>query len=250
MKALLLVCLAGCLGDTTPPQLSSFTPDDAEDLSGYGKVIVRAGVREDSGHALARLEIDGLGVEPQTSDDCGDLCTFVWNWDTSQLSVGEHELHVIVQDEGGNVADEVHDVTLDDVVTVTGMEVAGITDDVAPLEIEVYLFDDKQGLLGCAGSRQGTGPVDYANMPYTIDASLIDVRSMPMPARMLDGGLVHFEVWEDDDPPVCPVVPDPLGNDLVGTSPEHTAAEWHDLTTLSFDQVTQLRFQFDRPLTM
>jgi hypothetical protein len=250
MRPLLCLVLAGCLGDTTPPQLSSVTPDDGADLSGYHAVTVRAGVREDSGHALARLEIDGLGVEPQTSDDCGDLCTFEWTWDTSQLPAGDHELHVIIQDRAGNVADETHVVTLDDLVTVTGMEVTNITDDVPPLEIEVYLFDDNHALLGCAGSRQGTGPVDVQDTPYSIEASLIDVRSMPMPARVLEGGLVHFEVWEDDDPPVCPVVPDPLGNDLVGTSPAHTAAEWRDLTTLSFDKVTQLRFQFDRPLAM
>ena len=52
----------------------------------------------------------------------------------------------------------------------------------------------------------------------SLDASLIDVMGFKLSTLDLGTTKIRLEVWEDDDDPVCPQVPAPQGNTLIGTS--------------------------------
>src|SRR4051812_22301964 len=204
-----VLLVAGCgAGDTTPPKLVAFTPNDGADLRGVGTMVVRVGVAEANG-GTAYLDVDGTALPEQPiTADCAEGCQLEWTAiDTTHVPVGPHVVHVRLVDAAGNTSERSNTVMFDDVLTIKSLQVTNTTDDVLPLEIEVYVFDDTtHTLLGCAGSRQGLGPVDYQNVHYTVDATLIDPLRHPMAALELGGGPIHFEVWEDDDPPVCPTV--------------------------------------------
>jgi hypothetical protein len=246
-----LLVVTGCVAkDTTPPDLVLLTPETDTDLRGVGLLTVRVGLQEDNG-GTGQIDLDGTALgDAQAFERCDQGCTLEWEAiDVAHVPAGIHHLHVHLEDRGGNATDRTHDVLLDDVLTVEAMEVTNTVDDVPPLEIEVYVIDDGTGtLLGCAGSRQGLGPVDVSDVRYDhLGATLIDPRMTPMAAAELGGGPVHFEVWEDDDPPVCPTPVDPMLNDLVGKSAGMTFDAWHAATTITFGNVTELSFAFDRP---
>ncbi len=243
-----IVCLAAC--DTEAPMIVDFTPTDNADLRGVGHVTIDLTASDASGTAIADLAIDGELRERVTSHACASQCLFSWDWDTRTLPAGEHVLDLRLEDGNGNHETASHAVVLDDVVTVTRLGVHGIVDDVGTLEIEVYVFDDTtNALLGCAGSRNGLGPVDASDIVYPVDGEMIDVANRRLAARELAAHPIRFEVWEDDDPPVCPVSPDPLGNDLVGKSAPATLDRWRAAVgDVAFDGVTNFALKLDRPL--
>jgi hypothetical protein len=249
--ALVVLASAGCVADTTPPEVLLFTPGDSADLRGVGMLTVKLGLQEDHGTGTAYIDLDGttIGTQP-FGVHCDEGCELEFpGIDTTHVPVGRHTLRAQLVDGSNNATEVFHSVVFDDVVTVHSLEVTNIVDDVPPLEIEVYVFDDATNtLLGCAGSRQGLATVDVSDVHYDVDATLIDPLMKPMAAQELGGGPIRFEVWEDDDPPVCPVALNPLGNDHVGTSPAMTTAAWHGITSIGFGNVVELGVAFDRPL--
>lgn len=242
----LVLLLAAC--DSEPPQIQAFTPVDGEDLRGIRFAAVTADYTDES-PTKARLYVDGREVARPQPDCVEERCTIDTRWDTTELAVGVHALELELEDDAGNVARQTHEVFVDDVLEIVSMRVANITDESGTLEIEVYAFDDATDeLIGCAGSRQNLGAVDYPDRTYSLDAILIRPDSVLLATSDFADRRVRLEVWEDDDAPVCPVAPDALGNDLVGTSPGHTKEEWSMAATASFDQVTALEVVWSRRL--
>jgi hypothetical protein len=232
------------------PEFTVITPQEDEDLLGVGTVHVEVGVLE-RGTATIKLDIDGIEADTKTSDECASAvgCTLSYTWDTAALGAGLHELHVIATDNKGNTVEDTRSVELDDTIDVSSLQVTGQTDS-GTLEIEVYVFDNMTNqFLGCAGTVAGLGPVDASGIRYAVDAQLIDTTGAPLHAQDLTAHAVRFEVWEDDDNPVCPSVLDPNGNDLVGASPAKSLATWKTTPTTTFGNVTELAIQIGRPLS-
>lgn len=231
------------------PQISEIRPAQNEDLIGVGMALVQMSVRE-RGQATATLAIDGVTLAPQTDDDCrGVACTFAWAWDTSDVTVGEHVLELTVSDSQSHTVRETRTVHVDDLVKVTSIEVTGISE--APtMEIEVYLFDNVTNeLLGCAGSAHGLVGVDQPDVVYQVDARLVSAAGTPLHGSDIADRMLRFEVWEDDDVPVCPTPISPAGNNLVGTSSGASYESWKTRSTpASFGMVVELGTLFGRPL--
>jgi hypothetical protein len=129
-------------------------------------------------------------------------------------------------------------------IMITDLEITNDSDSFGTPEIEVYLFDQNNDLIACAGSRQGLLDVDVAGVLYQPDALLIDDDHDKDIA--ISGGALRFEVWEDDDDPVCPTYPNPQGNDLLGASPAMSISKWARFKdVLSFGEVSAFRVRFD-----
>jgi hypothetical protein len=233
------------------PEITNITPQEGEDLLGVGTLQIEVNVIE-RGEATIALEIDGIPVADKTADNCIGArgCSLQYVWDTKLVPAGLHELHFTVVDNQGNTAEDTRMVDLDDLIDVTSLQVTGQVDS-GTLEIEVYVFDDTTNqFLGCAGSAHGTGPVDASDVRYPISARLVSPTGDTLRGSDLDGRTIRFEVWEDDDDPVCPTPLDPNGNDLVGTSPAQTVTAWKATTQpTTFGSVTELGFSIGRPLS-
>jgi hypothetical protein len=127
-------------------------------------------------------------------------------------------------------------------ITITDMTITNDADTSGTPEIEVYLFDQDDELIACAGSQQGLLNVDSANVVYELDARLIDDDHDRDIA--IDGGLLRFEVWEDDDDPVCPKYPNPQGNDFLGASEAMTISRWLDFKgDMQFGEVSLFKVE-------
>lgn len=238
--------LALAFDDT--PEITAAIPAANEDLTGVGMLDVTLGVK-DRGATTVTLAIDGTLVGTEQRPSCKTGCSLRWPWDTRALPAGMHDLTFTVSDSKGHVVEQTHTVKLDDVITITAMQVTGMTDESGTLEIEVYVFDNVTNkLLGCVGSAGGLGPVDASDVRYNLNATLIDLAGDTLGSLALAPNAVRFEVWEDDDTPVCPTALNPSGNDLVGVSPARTAAQWKATTMSTFGNVTELRAVFERPL--
>jgi hypothetical protein len=232
------------------PEIVGISPDPDADLTGVGTLAVGITVIE-RGTATVDLELDGTPFATRSNSDCnGSGCAFQIEVDTSALAPGPHELHATVSDGNGHVTEDTRTITVDDMIKVTSLQVTA-TSEGGILEIEVYVFDDTTNeLLGCAGSANGTGPVDASDVHYVIDAHLIHVSGgRLLRGDDLAGRSIRFEVWEDDDDPVCPVFPAPAGNDLVGKSAGQTVAAWKDgASPAAFGNVVELAYLIGRPL--
>ncbi len=231
------------------PQLSNIAPAANEDLLGVGMARVQVAVRE-RGQATATVAIDGVVQAPQTSDDCRTVaCMFEWAWDTSAIAAGEHTIELTVSDTQSHTVRETRTVHVDDIVKITSLEVTGISE--APtMEIEVYLFDATTNeLLGCAGSAHGLVAVDQPDIRYQVDARLISAAGTPLHGSDIASRTLRFEVWEDDDAPVCPAPISPAGNNLVGASAGASYEAWKTRSApAAFGMVVELGTLFGRPL--
>ena len=199
----------------------------------------------------ATVAIDGVTQAPQTSDDCRQIaCTFEWEWDTTTSPAGAHTLEFSVSDGQSHTVRETRTVYVDDAVKVTSIQVTGI-DEQPTMEIEVYLFDDTTNeLLGCAGSAHGLVSVDHPDIRYQVDARLISAAGTPLHGSDIASRTLRFEVWEDDDVPVCPAPVSPAGNNLVGKSTGASYEAWKTRSTpAAFGMVVELGTLFGRPLS-
>ncbi len=231
------------------PQIATITPPANADLLGVGMANIVVSV-EERGRATATLAIDGVTQAPQTSDECrASACTFEWAWDTTSAESGMHELELAVSDTQGHTVRDTRLVYVDDAVTITSIEVTGI-DEQPTMEIEVYLFDDVTNeLLGCAGSAHGLVGVDHPDVRYAVDARLVSAAGTPLHGSDIESRTLRFEVWEDDDAPVCPTPISPAGNNLVARSAGASYEAWKTRQTpASFGMVVELGTLFGRPL--
>ncbi len=240
--------LAGCLGDSDPPEILSFTPRDGVDRAGIQSISVDVTYR-DASSVTTRVFVDGELVA--TADpDCDDdgACTSHYDWDTIPFSAGMHDLTVALEDLSGNVSDVTHQVALDDVLVVTAMEVQNIYDESGTLEIEVYAFDENRTMIGCAGSRHGLHIVENSTIAVSTEAVLITPDTLAFGTNDVGNAAFSLEVWEDDDEPVCPDLLLPEYNDLVGVSPLMTVDQWRSMPQISFGNVALLGTSWGRPL--
>jgi hypothetical protein len=240
----LCAMLAAC--DFSAPEVTQFTPDDNAKLVGIGLVDIHVEFT-DSSETTARLVEDGRELDELSVDCNDDTCTADGVWDNRGLEAGAHQIGVTLEDSHGNVSHAVHEVALQDVLEVTSLRVTNEVDDYGGLEIEVYAFSDSD-LVGCAGSRQNLDIVDDSDVTYTTSAILIEPDGKLLTHDDMGSRAFRLEVWEDDDAPVCPVVPNPAANDVLGASTAHTADEWANAGAQTFGQVVELDVAWARPL--
>jgi hypothetical protein len=242
-----LLLLVGC-ADSTPPEILAFTPSIDADLRGAGMVHIRATVADEN-TITADVTVDGVSLGESRESSCEETgCEFKWEWDTTAAPAGAHEIVLVARDASDNGIHEVHPVLIDDLVTITEMRVTEPNDEI--LEIEVYMFvDATDELVGCAGSRQGLASVDEAGVRYPVEASLIDPDRFHMSPLALGDRPVRFEIWEDDDDPVCPSVPNASLNDLVAVTPARSASEWKAAPSIALP-TAEVELVFDRPLSL
>ena len=239
----LALVVAAC--DGSPPELHVFEPANGAELRGMEFVAVHVEYSDQSDTEVTLL-VDGVEIAHPIGI-CNDVCEVDATWDTSALAVGNHQLAVELRDVHGHITESVHTVWLDDVLTITAMEVANIVDESGTLEIEVYAFDDATNeMIACAGTARGLGPVDQYGIKYELDSVLVNLNKQTFATKDIGDRRLRLEVWEDDDDPVCPVFPDPLGNDLVGVSPARTVEEWRRSGASAFGNVTELGVAWTR----
>jgi uncharacterized protein (TIGR03382 family) len=233
----------------SPPEVHELTPLEGTEMRGVGYVNVHVEFSDESDVTL-KLLADGYEVDRLEPECSGDVCTADAIWDNTGLPAGPHTLGIVLEDSHGNVAHRERDLLLEDVLAITSMQVDNIVDEYGSLEIEVYAFAEDTGgeLIGCAGSRQRLDFVDSAGSRYQTEAVLIRPDQDLLADTDMGARRYRLEVWEDDDDPVCPVVPLAAGNDFLGASPAHTIDEWRQLDTVSFGQVPELGVAWSRPL--
>ncbi|MFT3698206.1 MAG: hypothetical protein QM831_34005 [Kofleriaceae bacterium] len=248
MKLALAVVLTGCV-DAKPPVIAGVTPGDNVIMKGIGTMDVEVDVRSDSPTVTGRLGLPGMASDPVTCQS-DEICKLVWTGiDTTQVPSGAQTLEIHLRDESGNILDAEQAITFANAITVTKMEVTRESDDNAQLEMELYAFDDTNVQTGCAGSKQGLGPVDYSNIEYPLSATLIDEQGDTLTPDAFGDRPFHFEAWEDDDDPVCPSILNPSGNNFIAATPAYTADQWASVTApISFGNVTVLQLSVGRPL--
>jgi hypothetical protein len=236
--------LAGCVGDSDPPELLDFQPGDQSDLRGVADISAWAVYRDES-DVRARMFVDAEFVG-EGERRCGESsCQATVDWSTVAFAPGAHDLSVSLEDAAGNVTSATHKVFFDDVLTVTSMRVSNIVDESGTLEIEVYAFDDTDQMIGCAGSRHGLATVDNAGIEYDTEAVLILPTAQALGTVDVGARAFRLEVWEDDDAPVCPDILEPTLNNLVGRSPMYTVEQWGAMPLMMFDDVTKLGVAWD-----
>ena len=243
----LALCAMVAACDFSAPEVTQFTPDDNAQLVGIGLVDIHVEFT-DSSETTARLVEDGHELDELSVECTDDTCTADGVWDNRGLPAGTHQVGVRLEDSHGNVSHAVHEVALQDVLEVTSLRVTNEVDDYGGLEIEVYAFSDSD-LVGCAGSCQNLDIVDAANVTYTTSAILIEPDGKLLTHDDMGTRAFRLEVWEDDDAPVCPVVPNPAANDVLGESAARTADEWANAGAQSFGQVVELDVAWARPLS-
>lgn len=250
MRGIILACAVVAACDSDPPVLQKFTPETNDPMLGIGYANVHVQYSDESDVTVTLLA-DGHEVE-QLAPMCsgGNVCTADTIWDNTALPAGVHMLGIKLEDSHGNTTKSEHALDLQDVLDITSMRVTNIVDQSGALEIEAYAFTDDSGtnLIGCAGSRQRLDIVDYADTTYQTEAILIDPAMALLSANEMGAQRYRIEVWEDDDPPVCPTIPDPAGNDLLGASPAYTVDEWRQMEKVTFGKVTELGTAWTRPL--
>lgn len=234
------------------PEIVATAPSIDEELRGVGTVMASLEVI-DRGSVTGTLELDGEPVATQASTGrCSPRCLLTWAWDTRAIPAGSHELVFAAVDEGGKRTEQRTTVTFDDLVRITAMQVSGtLQDDPLPLEMEVYVYDDAGKLLGCAGSMHGLAPVNDPGLRYEVSATLVDFAnpSVAFGPLAAAGRPFRFEVWEDDDQPVCPSMLDRTRNDLVGQGALRTDVQWKTAPSKqTFGSVIELSVAFERPL--
>lgn len=238
----------GCTSDEDPPVLVGMTPEASLDTRGARAFSVVVGYTDESPVHVS-MQIDGeelTAPEPQCTDEG---CTAEAELLTAGLAIGEHELEVVLEDAAGNTTRAVRPISVDDILTIKGLQVTGETDGAGPLELEVYAYTEAGMLIGCAGSRHGLTNADYSDVPYMLDASLINMMGDKLGTLDLATTRIRLEVWEDDDEPVCPVEPSTQGNTRIGASPAYTVEEWRaQVMPLAFDRVTALSVAWTRDL--
>jgi hypothetical protein len=250
MRTLLLalvVVATGC--DMSPPKVIEISPEANAEIRGVRVVPINVAFSDDS-DVTVHLLVDGFEIGKREIP-CGDTaCEAELLWDTKDADVGTHDVELVLVDSHDNVTKKTRPLWIDDVLKVTDIEVTGEVDESGTLEIEVYAFDDVSGdLLGCSGSRQGLAPVDASDVDYPITSLWINPAGYAMDTRDVNGRPIRFEVWEDDDDPVCPSVPALLGNNLIGTSEPFTVEEIRELDgAMAFGRVTRLGVAWMRDL--
>lgn len=242
-----VVAAAGC--DMTPPEVIELTPEAGLEVRGVRVVPIQV-VFSDESDVTVHLLVDNFEIGQRKIPCADDRCGAEMLWDTVDSEVGTHEIELVLADEHGNVTHVTRTLWIDDVLKVTDIQVTGEVDDSGTLELEVYAFDDLSGeMLGCSGSRQGLAPADASDVDYPITSLWINAAGYALDTRDLDGHAVRFEVWEDDDDPVCPTPPSMLGNNLVGTSEPLTIDEIRALDApMQFGRVTRLGVEWLRDL--
>lgn len=243
---MLALCATVAACDFSAPEVTRFTPEDNAQLVGIGYVDIHVEF-SDSSETTAWLVEDGYELEQIVVNCTDDTCTGDGVWDNTALAAGTHQIGVKLEDSHGNVAHAVHEVSLQDVLEVTSLRVTNAIDDYGDLEIEVYAFSNSD-LLGCAGSRQKLDIVDASDITYETDAILIEPDGTLLRQDGIGTRAFRLEVWEDDDAPVCPVIPNPGANDVLGVSPTRTADEWGKAGMSTFGQVAELGVAWARPL--
>lgn len=243
-----VLALAGCIGDSDPPELMELTPLDGTEYRGVNMFNVFVEYR-DASEVRPRFFIDSQHVATETPDCDDESCTVQLRLSTIEFAAGAHDFTVALEDDAGNVTTETRSLWFDDVLEIQKMRVTGIQDESGLLEIEVYAFDEANTLIGCAGSRHGLGFVDLSDTDYQPSAVMISDTSLALATADIGSRRFRLEVWEDDDSPVCPTYPDAAGNDFLGRSPALSVEEWRTAGSLSFDQVTNLEVAWTRSLS-
>src|SRR5688500_13979957 len=86
-----LVVLVGC-ADSTPPEIITFTPSIDADLRGAGLVRIRATVADENA-ITADAVVDGVSLGEIRESSCEESgCDFAWDWDSSEVPAGPHEI--------------------------------------------------------------------------------------------------------------------------------------------------------------
>jgi MYXO-CTERM domain-containing protein len=245
----LAATLGGCLWDHDPPVIVDLTPDDGADARGARAFPFGVAYTDDSDVHVSLLVDGELVEEPASQCTDDDGCTAEAEIPTTGLAIGDHELEVVLEDDSGNTTREQRLFSTDDILTVKSVRVTGESDGFGPLELEVYAFTEDNVLVGCAGDRHGMSSADYSDITYTLDASLIDVMGFKLSTLDLGTAKIRLEVWEDDDDPVCPQVPAPQGNTLIGATEAFTVDEWRAQTApMAFGRVSDFAVAWTRDL--
>lgn len=135
----------------------------------------------------------------------------------------------------------------DRAIRVSELAIRTEQDDGTSLDIEVHLFDAKDGVfLGCSGENQGLGEVDLAGISYQVEGRFVRADAMadgeadsPWVTDLdVVGRELIFVVTEDDEAR-CPTL---YGgkDDLVGISEIVSGAALRSSKKLSFDRVALL----------
>lgn len=247
LLVLALVVAAGC--DISAPEVIEVTPEADMEVRGVRIVPVNVIFSDDS-DVTVHLLVDGFEIGKRAIPCGDDRCSAELLWDTRDADVGYHDIELVLADAADNVKHDTRRIWIDDVLKVTNIEVTGEIDESGTLELETYIFDDTNGdLLGCSGSRQGLANADASDVEYPITSLWINAAGYALDTRDLAGHQLRFEVWEDDDSPVCPEVPEMLGNNLIGTSEPTTVDGIRDLDgPMAFGRVTKLAVEWRRDL--
>jgi hypothetical protein len=243
----LVVVATGC--DLSPPKVIDLSPEAGFEVRGVRVVPIDIVFSDDS-DVTVRLLVDDFEIGKRQIPCGSDRCAAELLWDTKDADIGTHEIEVVLSDESGNVTHKTRTLWIDDVLKVTDIEVTGEVDESGTLELEVYAFDDRSGdLIGCSGSRQGLAPADASDVDYPITSLWINPAGYALDTRDANGKPIRFEVWEDDDDPVCPTKPELFGNNLIGTSEPLTVDEIRALDgPMQFGRVTRLGVEWLRDL--
>jgi hypothetical protein len=244
---LVLVAATGC--DMSPPKVIELAPEAGAEIRGVRVVPIQVVFSDDS-DVTVHLLVDGFEIGKRQIPCGDDRCSAEMLWDTKDADIGTHEIELVLVDTNDNVTHKTRSLWVDDVLKVTDIQVTGEVDESGGLELEVYAFDDVSGtMLGCSGSRQGLAPADASDVDYPITSLWINAEGYALDTRDVTGKPIRFEVWEDDDDPVCPTPPALLGNNLIGTSEPYTVDEIRAMNgPMTFGRVTRLEVQWLRDL--
>lgn len=247
LVACVALTLVAC--DSSGPEVHDFTPRENQAVRGMRTIPVDIAFSDESTPVTVKLALDGTKHEDARVECEEERCVAYGDIPTAGLAIGNHTLEATLEDDAGNTTRVKHAVWIDDVLEVRAIQVGAVPESGA-LEIEVYLFDDATGeLLGCSGSRHGLNVVNAPDTTYDdLRALFINPQSLALITRDLADRDLRVEVWEDDDDPVCPVVPAALGNNLVGMSEPVAGADLGGAEPMAFPQVPMLQLQWTRDL--
>lgn len=228
--------VAAC--DATPPELVALSPSDRMVLENALHVRIDGSYSDDN-PVTVRMFVDDTKQGTITSDceDEGGECTFTHDWYTGDSVTGTHQWRIELEDDAGNITNEVREIELADLLVIDRVETA-----TPPTgRLGIWIFDQANRVVGCVDTSS------IAVRPNEVGAAIDADYTM---FTNQTASSFRIEIWNEDETSyqTCPAYP-PRATEAgrIGATPMRTTQQWvNEERVDDFGGVTSMTYHWRR----